>query len=87
MTAVRLDALTRDDIESSERDLHRVGSDLPHPSAVFDVLNGNINVPVGNDGVEASARVMEGIGWCATRRGAMRQSAAARAFHPPFTMT
>jgi hypothetical protein len=40
MTAVRLDALTRDDIESSERDLHRVGSDLPHPSAVFDVLNG-----------------------------------------------
>jgi len=44
MTAVRLDALTRDDIESSERDLHRVGSDLPHPSAAFDVLNGNINV-------------------------------------------
>ena len=34
-------------------------------------VNRNVNVPLGSGGVEASARVIEGIGLCAIRHGAI----------------
>jgi hypothetical protein len=44
--------------------LHRLRRVLPQASAALDVRQQERHVPLGNDGTEASARVMEGIGLC-----------------------
>src|SRR6185437_10737710 len=54
-------------------------------------VNRNVNVPLGNGVVEASARVLDGIGWCAIRQSTMRagvaethyQCGARKAYHGP----
>ena len=64
--------MTQDGIVPCECNLHRLRRVLPQAGAALDVRQQDVNVPVGNGGVEASARVVDGIGVCAIQHGPIR---------------
>jgi hypothetical protein len=61
MATVRLDAATQDVVVSCQRGLHRLRRVLPQRVLPSMSVTRNVSVPEGNGGVEASARVLEGM--------------------------